>query len=372
MEPDALPSGLMGFGTTTVAAAPRRSQSEVNVKHHSFLVALLGVAILNSVAHSQAPAGGQGRVVVLDPALDAVMSRNARIERLKTDYFGIAEGTVWVRAGQTGYLLFSDIAANVVYKWTPDGALSVFLERAGYTGTDTANVGNIAFNGRLNVATFGSNGLALDSEGRLILCAQGDRAIVRMEKDGTRTILADRYQGMRLNGPNDLALKSDGSVYFTDPGSGLRGGRASQLRELTFNGVFRAKNGQVQLVDREPQGSSPNGLAFSPDEKYLYVNGGGKLTRYEVQPDGSVANGRLFIDLTTANLTGGTDGMKVDPDGNVFTTGPGGVWVITPSGKPIGRIELPEGRLTNLAFGDADGKTLYIVTQPSLYRVRLK
>jgi len=310
--------------------------------------------------------------VVLDPGLDAIMSRTAKIEPLKRDYFGIAEGALWVREGPGGYLLFSDIGANVVYKWTREGSLSVFLERAGYTGTDTAGVGNIAFNGRLNVATFGPNGLAMDREGRLVIAAQGDRAVVRIEKDGSRTILADRFEGKRINGPNELALRSDGSVYFSDPGSGLRGGRASPARELTFNGVFRAKDGQVQLVDREPQGLSPNGLAFSPDEKYLYVNGGGKLTRYEVRPDGSVGVGQLFIDLTTTKLPGGTDGMKVDAAGNVFTTGPGGIWVISPTGKPLGRIEFPEGRLTNLAFGDSDGKTLYVVTQPSLFRVRLK
>lgn len=342
-------------------------------RNHRYLLVLAGLALLGGLARSQAQsANPQGGVVVLDPGLDAVMSRTAKIEPLKRDYFGIAEGTLWVPEGRSGYLLFSDIAANVVYKWTPDGSLSVFLERAGYTGTDTANVGNIAFNGRLNVATFGPNGLAMDREGRLVIAAQGDRAIVRLEKDGTRTILADRYEGKRLNGPNDLTMKSDGTVYFSDPGSGLRGGRASPARELTFNGVFRAKDGQVQLVDREPQGASPNGIALSPDEKILYVNGGGKLTRYEVHSDGSVANGRLFIDLTTEKMPGGTDGMKVDPAGNVFTTGPGGIWIISPAGKPLGRIQLPEGRLTNLAFGDADGKTLYIVTQPSLFRVRMK
>jgi hypothetical protein len=185
-----------------------------------FLSVSIAAAVAVSPIWPQTRAPERGRSVVrLDPALDQVVSADARLEMLRTDYFGISEGPLWIQQGRAGYLLFSDIGANVVYKWTPDGALSVFLDKSGYTG-DLAAAGVQGFvgsNGRLNVANFGSNGIVADPQGRLILCAQGDRAIVRIESDGKRTVLADRYQGKRLNRPNDLVLKSDGAIYFTDP-----------------------------------------------------------------------------------------------------------------------------------------------------------
>jgi gluconolactonase len=300
-------------------------------------------------------------IVRIDPALDRVIAPDTKLEVLKDDYFGIAEGPVWVRDGAQGHLLFSDIAANVIYKWSPDGALSVFMERSGFTGTDLSPF-NIGTNGRLLISTVGSNGLALDREGRLVLTAQGDRAIVRIEKDGTRTILADRYEGKRLNGPNDLALKSDGAVYFTDPGSALAAN--SPLRELPFRGVLVAANGRVRLLDKDLEGAFANGIAFSPDEKYLYVNGGGKIFRYDVLPDGGVANRKLFLDMTMRS-----DGMKVDEHGNVYSSGPGGVWVISSDGKHLGT--LPSDRATNVAFGGDDRRTVYITSQRSLFRIRV-
>jgi gluconolactonase len=234
------------------------------------------------------------------------------------------------------------------------------MERSGFTGTDLSpfNVGN---NGRLLVSTVGSNGLALDREGRLVLTAQGDRAIVRIEKDGTRTTLADRYDGKRLNGPNDLAIKSDGAVYFTDPGSALAA--TSPLRELPFRGVLVAANGRVRLLEKELDGANANGIAFSPDETHLYVNGGGKIFRYDVLPDGTIGNRRLFLDMTMRS-----DGMKVDEQGNVYASGPGGVWIISPEGKHLGT--LPSDRATNVAFGGDDRRTVYITSQRSLYRIR--
>ena len=322
---------------------------------------------------AQAP---RGDVVRLDPALDALVAPDAKVEILKGDqaresffYFGFLEGPLWLQEGQSGSLLFSDIPANVIYRWRPDGSVSVFLERSGFTGQDATNAGGQQNNGRLAIILLGSNGLTWDPQGRLVIAAMADRAVARIEADGTRTTLADRYEGKRLNGPNDVVVRSDGAVYFTDMPAGLRGGATSPFREQPFNGVYVVKDGRLRQLDRDPQGSSPNGIALSPDEKVLYVNGGGKITRYDVLADGSVANGRLFIDTTTDKTPGNTDGMKVDQAGNVFCTGPGGVWIISPEGKHLGTIRTPEP-VTNLAFGDADGKSIYMTHRRNLYRIR--
>ncbi len=302
-------------------------------------------------------------VMRLDPALDAIVSPDAKLEMLKVDTYGISEGPVWIRDGQSGYLLFSDIVANVIYKWTADNQVSVYMKDSGYTG-DLAKIGMqgyIARSGPLFVFDFGSNGITLDRQGRLVLCAQGDRAIVRIEKDGTRTVLADRYQGKRLNRPNDLVVKSDGTVYFTDPNMN------NPLMELPYSAVFMVKEGNVQLLVSDFR---PNGIAFSPDEKILYVNGNGGIKRYDVRPDGTLENGRLFIDMTSDKTPGGPDGMKVDQKGNVYCTGPGGIWIMAPDGKHMGTIRLP-APATNLAFGDADYKTLYITDRRSLAKIHL-
>jgi gluconolactonase len=324
------------------------------------LIMTIGFGLLRA----QAPRGSS--IVKLDPALDAIVSANAKVEVLKDDYFGIAEGPVWIKDGQSGYLIFSDIGANNIYKRTPDGKLSVFLEKTGWTGTDTTSlVGLISgFNGRIYTVAFGSNGIALDPQGRLLWCAQGDRAVIRQEKDGKRTVVADRYEGKRFSRPNDLVIKSDGAIYITDP----RGNNRPGL-ELDFSGVFLVKDGKVTLLEKD---YSPNGITFSPDEKYLYVNGGGKVYRYDVRPDDTLANRREFIDMTSDKTPGGTDGMKVDMRGNVFSSGPGGVWIMSPEGKHLGTILAPEGGgVTNLAFGDADGKTLYLTVRRTLARIRL-
>jgi gluconolactonase len=324
------------------------------------LAAAMGFGLL--VAQTQRGSS----IIKLDPALDSIVSSNARVEVLKDDYFGIAEGPVWIKEGQGGYLLLSDIGSNNIYKWTPDGKLSVFLEKTGWSGTDTTNlVGYISgFNGRIYTVAFGSNGVALDPQGRLVWAAQGDRAIIRQEKDGKRTVIADRYEGKRFNRPNDLAIKSNGSIYITDPRGANRPGI-----ELDFAGVYLIKDGKVTLLDKE---FGPNGITFSPDEKYLYVNGGGKVYRYDVRPDDTLANRREFIDMTADKTPGGTDGMKVDMRGNVFSSGPGGVWIISPEGKHLGTIVAPEGGgVTNLAFGDPDGKTLYLTVRRTLARIRL-
>ncbi len=254
-------------------------------------IAVLAFASLATL-EAQAPAPRPFKVVRLDPALDAIISTDAKIEILG-EHFGLTEGPVWIREGAGGYLLFSDCAANVIYKWMAGKPLSVYLEKSGYTGTDTLHVGQQTVSGRLAILLIGSNGLALDPQGRLIITAMTDRNVVRLEKDGKRTVLADRYEGKRFSGPNDVVVKSDGAVYFTDSVNGLRGGADGPLRELPFNGVYRIKDGAVTLLDsdRDRPGEFPNGIAFSPDEKYLYVTAGfGKTLRWDVQPDGSIAN----------------------------------------------------------------------------------
>ena len=333
--------------------------------------ALVVTALTVGALHAQAPTVSS--VVRLDPAMDAVVSPNAKVELLKGEFFAFVEGPVWVREGRSGHLLFSDIPANCIYKWQ-DGKLSVFLEKSGFSGTDTSNVGVEVNNGRFQVIVIGSNGLTLDPQGRLVAAAMGDRQLVRLEKDGKRTVLADRYDGKRFNGVNDVVVKSNGSVYFTDPSSGLRGGDKNPLRELPFNGVYLVKAGKVTLLDKEPIGGSPNGIAFSPNERILYVTAGRRLAAYDVQPDDTLTNRRVFFDydkvIPPVPPRGGFDGIKVDTQGNVWGEGPGGIWIVSPAGKALGSILIPEPP-ANLAFGEADGKTLFMTARRGLYRVRI-
>jgi gluconolactonase len=327
------------------------------------------VAIALSIA---AVARGQEqspRIERLDPALDAIIASDAKFEPLKTDYFGYLEGPVWVPATPAGYLLFSDVPANRIYKW--DGRLSVWMEPSGFTGKDSLNAGMEFNNGRIQIIALGSNGLTLDREGRLVFCTHGDRALKRRDKDGTVAVLADRFEGKRFNGPNDVVVRSDGAIYFTDLFGGLRGNRSIGARELPY-GLYLLKDAKLQVLDREPSFGTaadapeigPNGLAFSPDETHLYVGAGQNIFRYDVQIDGRLTNRTLLIDLGG----GGVDGVKVDLAGNIFAMGPGGIWIVSPAGKPLGRLRIAGA---NLAFGDADGKTLYIAAGRDLYRIRL-
>ncbi len=334
-----------------------------------------------TVLFSQTPPGTRFRIVRLDPALDDIISPDAKLETLG-EHFGLTEGPVWVPEGNSGYLLFSDNAANVIYKWKEGSSLSVFLERSGYTGNDVKNVGDQTISGRLAILLIGSNGLALDPQGRLIITAMTDRNVVRLEKDGTRTMIADRYEGKRFNGPNDVVVKSDGAIYFTDTVFGMRGGEKSPSRELPYSGFFLVKDGKVTLLgsDKDHPGEIPNGITLSPDEKTLYVTQGFRKTiRYDVLPDDTVANGSVFVFVFAGN-----DGMKTDVKGNLYSTnavGPGEIWITSKEGKHLGTIELPQPagvepkpRIvpTNLAFGDPDGKTLYITACTHLFRIRLK
>ena len=296
-------------------------------------------------------------VLRLDPAIDAIVPRDARVEKIATG-FGFTEGPVW---SPDGYLLFSDPNNNRIYRWDPEGQVSVYRTNSGYTGDDIGEYGQP-----------GSNGLAIDREGRLTIDEHGNRRVTRLEKNGVLTVLADRYEGRRLNSPNDLVYKSDGSLYFTDPPFGLPKAFDDARKELPFSGVFRVANGKLDLVARDLSG--PNGLAFSPDEKFLYVTNWDTthkvVMRYDVLGTGSLANGRVFIDMTTAPGEEALDGMKVDRAGNLFVSGPGGVWIISAEGRHLGTIRAPE-LPANMAWGDADGRTLYMTGRTSVYRIRL-
>jgi gluconolactonase len=340
------------------------------------ICALQVIALGVTFVKAQTP---QGDVVKLDPALDAVVSPSAKVEIIKGDqvqepskfyYFGSLEGPVWVQDGPNEYLLFCDIPANTIYKWTPDGTVSVFLEKSGFTGADASNAGMQVTLGRLTVIFLGASGLALDPQGRVVIAALAGRNVTRIEKDGTRTVLADRYDGKRLSGPNDLVVKSDGAVFFTDFTAGLRGRDNDPLRELPFNGVYVVKDGQVRLLAKDPEGIVPNGIALSPDEKYLYVGGGKKVVRFDLLPDNTVANGHTFVDMTTETAPGAVDGMRVDQKGNIYFTGPGGIWIVSSAGKHLGTIHTP-GPVANLAFGDADGRTIYFAGRRNLLRMRV-
>ncbi len=294
----------------------------------------------------------------LDPTLDALISPGTKIEKLAGGFL-FTEGPVWARDG--GYLLFSDPNNNLIYRWSQDDGVSIYRTHSGYTGMDIGEYGQP-----------GSNGLTLDREGRLTINEHGNRRVTRLEKNGQLTVLADRYQGKRLNSPNDLVYRSDGALYFTDPPFGLPKFFDDPRKQLAFSGVFCLINGELKLVSTDLTG--PNGLAFSPGEKYLYVDDWDDkrkvILRYTVHPDGTLSDGRVFFDATSELGEDAWDGMKVDQKGNLYLSGPGGLWIISPEGKHLGTIVGPE-HPHNLAWGDEDGKTLYLCAQTGLYRVRV-
>ena len=297
-----------------------------------------------------------GTVLRVDPALDALVPNDYRIEKLAGD-FVFTEGPVWVQRGS--YLLFSDLRSNRIHRWDERSGLSTVM--------DSVFMGEYPPG-----SSVGSNGLTIDSQGRLVLMEHGNRRISRIESDGTVTVLAESYLGSRLNSPNDGTFRSDGSLYFTDPPYGLAGQENDPARELEFNGIYRlSPDGELTLL--EAGQTRPNGIAFSPDERTLYVansDGGNKVwIAYPVLEDGTLAEGRVFFDVNAETSTGAADGIKVDRAGNIFATGPGGVWIFDPTGKHLGTIQ-PDEVPANVAWGD-DGSTLYMTTRTGLYRIRL-
>lgn len=297
------------------------------------------------------------KVIRKDPALDNLLTPGTKIEKLAGGFL-FTEGPVWDREG--GHLLFSDPNNNLIYRWTPDGEVSVYRSHSGYTGTNIGEYGQP-----------GSNGLTLDKQGRLTINEHGNRRVTRLEKNGVLTVLADRYEGKRLNSPNDLVYRSDGALYFTDPPFGLPKFFDDPRKELPYSGVFCLISGTLKLVSTDLSG--PNGLAFSPDEKYLYVDNWDLkkevIMRYEVQPDGTLADRKVFFDSTGEPGEDAWDGMKIDQRGNLYLSGPGGLWIISPEGKHLGTIVGPE-HPHNMTWGDEDGKTLYMCAQTGLYRIR--
>jgi gluconolactonase len=329
-----------------------------NGARSSFLFAVL-IAVTPVALMSQMT-GPQTRMDRKDPRFDALIPKDAALEQLGAG-FAWSEGPVWDR--KAGALLFSDIPNNVVNRWKAGEGVASFLKPAGYTGKEP-------FTGREP----GSNGLTFDSRGQLVLCQHGDRRISRLNADRTFTTIVDRYEGKRLNSPNDLVYHSSGALYFTDPAYGLPKTFDDPGRELDFTGVYRfSADGKLTLLTKELK--APNGLAFSPDEKTLYVAQSDRerpiWMAYPVNVDGTIGQGRLLADasdLSKAGKPGAPDGLKVDVKGNLFATGPGGVWVIAPDGTHLGTIEtgVPTA---NCAWGD-DGSVLYITANDKLYRLK--
>jgi len=309
----------------------------------------------------------------LDPAADKLIPANAKLERVATGFDKWTEGPVWTHAGT---LLFAVIPANLIEEWSPAKGAQVFMEHSGYQGTTP-------YGG----PEPGSNGMTLDPEGRVSVAGHARRNVWRLEKldpHATITVLADSYQGKKLNSPNDLVYRSDGSLYFTDPPYGLpTQGDIDPLKELKVNGVYRIPNARQQKPGAPPDREMlqlvvkdlprPNGIAFSPDEKTLYIADSGKKVwmSYRVHADGSVSDGKLLLDASGQKDPGGPDGIRVDKKGNIYGAGPGGIWIISPAGKHLATIKVPE-IVSNCAWGDADGKTLYITASTSLYRIKLE
>jgi gluconolactonase len=324
------------------------------------------LAVVLALGSSSVPADAQEKpllkieIVRLDPRFDKLVPLDAKIEKIAGGHKWV-EGPVWNR--KKGYLLFSDIPNNSVYKWQDGNGESLFLKPSGYTGKQP-------FDG----PEPGSNGLTYDPQGRLVLAEHGDRRVARLERNGRKATLADRYQGKRLNSPNDVVFKSNGDLYFTDPPFGLPRSFDDPRKELPFQGVYRySKDGKLTLLTKDIK--APNGITFSPDEKKLYVSNADPANAvwmvYDIMADGSIANVKVLFNATawTKNKKGAPDGMKVDREGNLFAAGPGGIYVIAPDGAHLGTIEtgIPTG---NVAWGE-DGSSLFVTSSTNVYRLRL-
>lgn len=323
---------------------------------------LSGLATL-TIAARMPQAQAAGSIARFDPALDAILDSAAPVEAIATGYQW-AEGPVWVKQG--GYLLFSDVRANTCYRWKKSEGVTVFLKPSGLAGPIPSEIREA-----------GSNGLALDPTGRLIMADSGSRAIAAVDlKTRRKTILADRYDGMRFNSCNDVAVHPNGTIYFTDPSYGLRDGDRSKLREIDFNGVFRrSPDGEIHLIANDLP--SPNGVAITPDQQTLYVSVSDRarprILAYPLDIEGGVSDDPHvlceFLTEVTQRLPGTADGLKVARSGHVFASGPGGIYVLSPQGKKLGLIATGKA-IANCAFGE-DGRTLFLTSTDTVARVRL-
>jgi gluconolactonase len=327
---------------------------------HSLLLIATISWVATSEAHEREPAADTTAIIRLDPRFDGLVPPDAKLEKI-AEGFTWVEGPVWDRQGR--YLLFSDIPANAVYKWKEGEGVSLFLKPSGYTGV-------VPFAG----AEPGSNGLTLDRHGHLVLCQHGERRIGRLNGANSMVALTDRYEGLRLNSPNDLVFTSNGDLYFTDPPFGLPRNFNDPGKELSFQGVYRlSPDGTLTLLIQDLR--APNGIAFSPDEQTLYVTDvdpqRAAWWAYDVKVDGTVTNGRIFFDATRWRKDPyfGPDGLKVDRTGNVFGARPGGISVFAPDGTHLGSIETG-GPVSNLAWGE-DGATLFVTGGSAVFRIRL-
>jgi gluconolactonase len=315
------------------------------ITHSAFVLAATGILV--------AAGSSVGKIERLDASLDALIAPDAVIEKVAGD-FRFTEGPLW---RPDGALWFSDVQGDVIRSVTPSGQVKVLIQHAGGASNAPAD------------AFIGSNGMAQAPDGSVWVVQHGARQIARITANHTLTPVVSRFEGKRLNSPNDLVFAKDGALYFTDPPYGLAKQDDDPAKELSFNGVYRFAKGRLQAVVRDL--NRPNGLAFSPDGKTLYVNNSDPaknlVMRYDVAADGTLTNGRVFADITS-KVDGLADGLKVDAKGNLYTAGPGGIWVLSPTGKHLGTIAPPEAP-ANCAWGD-DGKTLYITAVTSIYRIK--
>jgi gluconolactonase len=354
----------------------------------------IAIAAISGVAASaqaqRGPAGPQMRgdgpppeakpfsITKADPALDQIISPDAKLVELARG-FGLTEGGLWIADGRSGYWIFAGLLGNVLYKVTPQKQVSVFMEKAGYTGNDPDHVGTQTRAGRDHVLLIGPSCTGMDHQGRVIWCADNDRQLMRLEKDGTHTVLSSGMNGQKFSGPNDIAIAADDAVYLADNDFGLRDAGKSPDKQLQ-NGIYRIKEGKTTLVlSGADLAGTPNGIALSPDGKWMYLSTSGRqMRRYAVKPDGTLGAFTVFTEGV-----GMGDGQKTDKAGNVYSSsgaGPGIIRITSPEGKLLGTINLPiyggepkkQICATNEAFGGPDGKTLFIAGCDAVYTIELK
>ena len=319
----------------------------------SLILLTIGASTSFSVGDAS---GTIGEVVRNNPGLDKLIAPGTQIEVL-AEGFDWSEGPVWI--SDPGYVVFSDVPVNKIYKWSEGEGISVFLEPSGYTGLPIEGYHQ------------GSNGLALDTDGGLLICEHGDRRISKLDfKDGKRRVVADNYKGFRFNSPNDLDVARNGDIYFTDPTFGLLKKDKDPFREMDYMGVFLIRNsGEVVLLEDELE--FPNGIGLSPDEKYLYVSQRENWWRYPVKKDGTLGKKKLLFsaaELVAAGHKGPTDGLSIDAQGNLWVSAPGGTLIISPEGELLGRVDTG-GRVANNCFG-GDGSVLYMTADNYFCRIQ--